>query len=70
MQLPVNKHVPKSSFKMEPGPPGYNMGPGPGPEGPWALRPQHLAVNLEHLGRSKNAFYAELAGCCEVSETA
>ena len=46
MQLPVNKHASKSVFKVNPGPPSPHRYPGLGPEGPGALRPQHLAASF------------------------
>ena len=57
-------------FPGLPGPPPPHRDPGPGPEGPWALRLQYLAVNLEQLGSNLNAFYVELASCRGVSEAA
>ena len=52
------------------GPPHPHRDPGPGPEGPWALRPKHLAGNSELLGSKLNEFYEGLASCRGVSETA
>ena len=46
------------------------MVPGPGSEGPWALRSKHLAGNSELLGSKLNAIYEGLASCCGVSEAA
>jgi hypothetical protein len=42
----------------------------PCPEGPWALRPQYVAGNLESLGSQIHPFYVELASFHGVGETA
>ncbi len=47
----------KKVLKWSLGPPGYTMGPGPGPVGPWAPWPQYLAGNSELLESKLNAFY-------------
>ena len=45
-----------------------HLAPGPGPEGPGALRSQYLWGNSELLGSNLNVFYVELASCRGVSE--
>ena len=50
MHFPERSHALKSKSKGGPGPPGYTLGPGPGPVRPWAIE---VCCFVTHLGQSR-----------------